>query len=50
MLEQENQQHKAAANLLNQFADAGLVQQEDDGFFSVQGDNTGSKFKPFGNE
>ena len=47
MLE-ENQRHgQAAADLVKQFLDAGVVQQDDDGGFAVAGDGNNRKFKPF---
>ena len=33
MMAEENQQQKAAVSLIDQFMNAGLVQQEDDGSF-----------------
>ena len=46
-MEQAMEQQKMAANLLGQFVEAGLVQQEEDGSFSVVNDENQSKFKPF---
>ena len=46
-LQQENQTGKVAANLMSQFMEAGLVNQEDEGEFTVQPSQSPSKFKPF---
>ena len=46
-MEQVDNQQKAAENLMGQFINAGLVQQEDDGNFVVVNDANKSKFKPF---
>jgi len=45
-LQQENQTGKVAANLMSQFIDSGLVNQGDNGEFTLQNSGSPSKFKP----
>ena len=45
-LQQENQTGKVAANLMSQFIDSGLVNQDEGGEFTVQNNGSASKFKP----
>ena len=46
-MEQEDQNQKAAANLMQQFLEAGLVEQVDDGSFMMPESQSKQKFKPF---
>lgn len=50
MMEQAKQNGEAAADLLRQFIDAGIVSQAQDGNFVVPGDGTPRKFQPFSQE
>ena len=45
ILERENEESKAATNLLQQFIDAGLVQQTGDNAFVVHGSHGDREFK-----
>ena len=47
IMEQEDQHQKAAANLMEQLIDAGLVQQDEDGSFMMPESQSKQKFKPF---
>ena len=48
MLEADRQKGQAAADLVEQFLDAGFVKQGSDGSFSIPGASVSKKFKPFG--
>ena len=48
MLEADRQKGHAAADLIEQFLDAGFVKQGSDGSFSIPGASVSKKFKPFG--
>ena len=48
MLEQEREKANAAADLVQQFIDAGFVKQGNDGNFTIPGASVTKKFKPFG--
>ena len=48
MLEQEREKANAAADLVQQFIDAGFVKQGSDGNFTIPGASVTKKFKPFG--
>ena len=48
MLEQEREKGNAAADLIQQFVDAGFVKQGSDGNFTIPGASVTKKFKPFG--
>ena len=49
MLEEQQKNGQAAANLMSQFMEAGLVKQGDDGDFVVHGSHGDRQFKPFSN-
>ena len=48
MLEQEREKANAAADLVQQFIDAGFAKQGSDGHFTIPGASETKKFKPFG--
>ena len=50
MMEEQRANGNAAASLVQQFVEAGFVQQDEDGSFIVPGDDEQRRFKPFGNE
>ena len=47
MLEENQRQGQAAADLVKQFLDAGVVEQDEDGGFAIAGDGNNRRFKPF---
>ena len=49
-MEAEAKNGIAAASLMSQFMNAGLVRQDDDESFVVAGDGSGSKFRPIDNQ
>ena len=48
MLEADREKGNAAADLVQQFIDAGFVKQGGDGCFTIPGASVTKKFKPFG--
>ena len=49
MMENDLQEGKAAASLMEQFMETGLVTQNDDGSFTIPGLSGEKTFKPFSN-
>ena len=49
-MEEQQVRAKAAESLLNQFGNADLIRQDEDGSFYVANDGSGSKFKPIVDE
>ena len=49
-MEEDKQNGDAAANLMKQFMDNGILTQDEDGFVVNTGATPGKKFKPFDDE